>query len=308
MKLPVFRAFFAGLALFFTHAGELFKALWLPALLMTAASYFLLPSYLDAGAHAATAGQSADPREALAALLPSLKYAGLLYLASAVFYPMMIAGNLKYIIRGRTLQAPFYLQFGLDEARILFTIILLAIMLVLVYATGALALVVLTAIAAMSQNALGGLIALIAMFAFAIALVWFLLRVSMSLPAAIGKKKIGIAVSWRVTAGNAWRLLFYWALWLLVFSFLISIYMALVVPEFLPFIKQMIALAGQDPEAAREIETRMTEMQREILDSARPGFWRYAIGTYVYSVVYAALWNVSGGVAYRYLSGEQPSP
>jgi hypothetical protein len=106
MKLPVFRAFFAGLALFFTHAGELFKALWLPALLMSTASYFILPSYLDAGARMAAGEHSTDPREAFAALAPAMKYMGLLYLASAVFYPMMIAGNLKYIIRGQTLRLP----------------------------------------------------------------------------------------------------------------------------------------------------------------------------------------------------------
>jgi hypothetical protein len=70
----------------------------------------------------------------------------------------------------------------------------------------------------------------------------------------------------------------------------------------------MIALAGAEPEAAKEIETKMVHMQRNLLDSDAPGFWRYALGTYLYSVIYAALWNISGGVAYRYLSDEQPSP
>jgi hypothetical protein len=99
------------------------------------------------------------------------------------------------------------------------------------------ALVVLTAIAAMSQQAIGAIIALIAMFAFAIALIWFMLRMSMSLPAAIGERKIGIAVSWRVTAGNVWRLLFYSILWLIVFCLLAAIYIALVTPDFLPLMK-----------------------------------------------------------------------
>lgn len=307
MKLPVFKAFFAGFALFFTHAGEFLKALWLPALLMAVASYLILPSYLDAAVRMAAAEQSSDPGEAFAALAPAMKYMGLLYLASAVFYPMMIAGNLKFIIRGKTLHLPFYLQYGLDEVRLLFTIILLAVMLFLAYAAGALALAVLTVIAAMSQKAIGGVIVLAAMFAFAVALVWFLLRMSMSLPAAIGARKIGIAVSWRMTAGNVWRLFFYWLMWLAVFCLLASVYLALAAPEFWPLMKQVIALAGHDPDAAREIEMKMTLLQLDLLDDAKPGFWRYAIGTYLYSVVYAALWNISGGVAYRYLSGEQPS-
>lgn len=307
MKLPVIKAFVAGFALFFGHAGELLKALWLPALLMMIALAYLMPPYLEATLRLPELHQSADPQQVLAQMGPLFKYAGLLYLVMAIVYPMMAAGNLKYIIRGQTLRLPFYLQFGLDEFRLLLTVILLVIMLGLAYLTGMIAFLVLSTLAMLGGQAIGGVIASLAMVAFMVAMIWFLLRMSMSLPAAIGARKVGIAESWRVTAGNVWRLFFYWLLWFIAFLVLASVYFALAAPDLLALMKQAVAVSGQDSAAAQEIQIRIAQMQRGLWDTSTPGFWRYIIATYVYTLVYTALWNIAGGVAYRYLSGEQSS-
>jgi len=307
MKLPVFKAFFAGLALVFGKAGELFKALWLPALLMMGAMAFIMPRYLGAAVDMTAMDSETDPAAVFAAMGPMFKYMGLLYLAMAILYPIMIAGNLKYIIRGQELRLPFYLRFGLDEFRILITVILLFIMIVLATVAGELAIVVLTIVSALGSKAIGGAIMLIAVLVFAIALIWFLLRMSLALPAAIGARKIGISESWRLTKGNAWRLFFYWFFWLVVFVIVAVAYSAVSFSEFFSLLQEMAATAGQDPSAANEFQQRMLEMQRDQWDASKPGFWLYAAGTYLYTLVNAALGNVAGGVAYRYLSGGEAS-
>ena len=307
MKLPVFKAFFAGLALFFGKAGELFKALWLPALLMMAALAFIMPRYLGVMVDMTAMDSETDPAAVFAAMGPMLKYIGLLYLTMAIVYPIMIAGNLKYIIRGQELRLPFYLQFGLDELRILITFILLGLMFAIVYVVGALCLIVLSTISAMVTPQIAGVVIAVAALALAITLVWFLLRLSLALPAAVGARKIGIAESWRLTEGNAWRLFFYWFFWLIVLLVVAAVYLAVSFSEFFSLLPEMVAAAGQDSSASREIEQRMLEMEQDQWDMSKPGFWVYAGGTYLYTLVYTGLWNVAGGVAYRYLSDGQPS-
>ena len=48
-------------------------------------------------------------------------------------------------------------------------------------------------------------------------------------------------------------------------------------------------------------------MPQSLWDVSRPGFWIYAAGTYLFTLIYTAAWNVAGGVAYRYLAADQPS-
>lgn len=308
MKLPVFKAFFAGLALVFGKAGELFKALWLPALLMMGAMAFIMPRYLGAAVDmTAMDPETTDPAAVFAAMGPMFKYMGLLYLAMAILYPMMAAGNLKYIIRGQELGLPLYLRFGLDEFRILITFILLLLMVMIVYVVGALSLIALSAISAMVTPKIAGVVIAVALLALTITLVWFLLRMSLALPAAIGARKIGVAESWRLTKGNAWRLFFYWCFWFIVLLVVAAVYLAVSFSEFFSLLPEMVAAGGQDPSASREIQQRMLVMQRDQWDMSKPGFWLYAAGTYLYTLVYTGLWNVAGGVAYRYLSGGQSS-
>lgn len=307
MKLPVFKAFFAGLALVFGKAGELFKALWLPALLMMGAMAFIMPRYLGAAVDMTAMDPETDPAAVFAAMGPMFKYMGLLYLAMAILYPIMIAGNLKYIIRGQELGLPFYLQFGLDEFRILITVILLFIMVMIVYVVGALSLFALSVISAMVTPQIAGIVIAVASLALAITLVWFLLRMSLAFPATIGARKIGVAESWRLTKGNAWRLFFYWCFWWVVLVIVALLYIALAFPGLLTIVQEAIVAAGQDPEATQEFQTRWAQMQRDQWDASKPGFWVYVGGTYLYTLVNTALGNVAGGVAYRYLSGGQPS-
>lgn len=256
----------------------------------------------------ASIGSDEDASAVFSAMGSMYQYMALFYLLMAILYPMMAAGNLKYIIRGQERRLPFYLQFGLDEFRILMTIILLIFMVLLAEIVGLLAIFVLGLIAQMGGKAIGGVIVAVAAVAFFVAMIWLMLRMSLALPATIGVRKIGIAESWRVSEGNVWRLYFYWLLWAIVLLSIMMIYMALVIPSLLPMMQEAITAAGQAPESAQAFHTRWIESQKDLWNMSRSGFWIYAAGSYLFMLIYTALWNVAGGVAYRYLSGEQPSP
>ena len=55
----------------------------------------------------------------------------------------------------------------------------------------------------------------------------------------------------------------------------------------------------------KELEQRLLEMQIDLYDMSKPGFWTYAIATYLYMIISISFSSVAGGVAYRYLSGQE---
>ncbi|MEQ8935936.1 MAG: hypothetical protein RIE56_09125 [Amphiplicatus sp.] len=301
-KLPVFTAFFAALAYLAAHALTLLKIMWLPALALIAALAALMPSVLDAQLTAA-GGESADPATVLAAMGAMFKSMGLLYLVMAIVYPMMIAGVLKHIVRGETPTLPLYLGYAGDELRVLGSIVLVIIMTVIVYVVGVLAIVALGLGLSAVSPALGGILGFVAALVFICAFIWFLLRLSVALPAAVGARTVGVTESWRMTKGNVWSLLLYWVLWVIVLIPVASVFMAVAMPDLMGVYGEMIA-AGQDPAAQEAVSQRMLQMQRDMWDMSKPSFWPYIIAVYVYTIVYNAIWCVAAGVAYRYLTGE----
>jgi hypothetical protein len=234
----------------------------------------------------------------------NLKATGLIYLASAIFYPMLIAGVLRHVVRGEAPRLPFYLWFGGDEFRVLISYILLIVMAMLLSVVGALAIMVVGIVSAMVSQAVGGIIILVLSLAFAVAVIWFMLRMSVVFPASVGERTIGIARSWSLTKGNAWSLFFYWLLWMIILMALCVVYVMFAVGDFLSLIPEMIA-AGADESAMQEVEQKMLAIESSLYDRSSPGFWPYIVSTYLYTVVSFAFTTAASGVAYRYLAGEQ---
>lgn len=303
MKLPIFKAFFAGWAYLASHALTILKILWLPALLLMAAYVYFMPSMADTQASLSTLPNDDNAAEVFKALGPMMQHAKWLYLALAIIYPMMIAGVLKHVVRGESPALPFYFRFFGDELRILVAYILFYIMVLLLTIVGVLAAFVLGMGLMAVSPAIGGIVASILMIAFVIILIWFLLRLSVFFPAAIGSRSLGIPESWQVTKGNAWRLVAYWILWGIAILIVASIFMAFNSTDYFQFIGDLIA-AGQDKAAQQEVVRRMVEMQQQQWDMSRPGFWPFVVAYYVFTIVYTAMWTVASGVAYRYLSGQ----
>ncbi|MGE0408298.1 MAG: hypothetical protein AB7P23_03440 [Amphiplicatus sp.] len=301
MRFPVFKAFAAATAYVATHVLVLLKILWLPALLLTGALIYAMPGYLEAAMAAAGLESNPDPAKAMAVFKGLASTGGLLLLANLVLYPMMMAGVLRHVVRGEAPSLPFYLNLGGDELRLVLTIILIAIMVGLVYLVGVVGLVALSAAFVAVSPKIGGILAAVAGLAGIGALVWFALRLSMSLPATISVRKIGVAESWRVTKGAALRLLGYWLLWAVVLMIAGALYLALLTPEFFGAMGEMMK-AAHDPSATAEIEHRMMQIQLAKWDRTQPGFWIFAGGNYLGTIAYLGVTYSALGVAYRYLA------
>lgn len=146
MKLPVFKALGASLSYIGAHFFTLIKIMWLPALLLTGVMAYVMPTVMDAQMQLIAVEETGDPTDVLALLGPIFKSSGLMYLAAAIFYPMIMAGVLKHVIRGDAPRLPFYLQYGGDELRLLLAYILIFIISVVAVIAGFLGFGVLSAV------------------------------------------------------------------------------------------------------------------------------------------------------------------
>ncbi len=304
MNFPVFKAFSAGLAYIVAHFFTIIKILWLPTLLLIAVQLYLMPSMIDAQVQLGGMEQGGDPTAMFAAMGPMMRTTALLYLAMAILYPMMIAGLLRHVIRGEAPRLPFYLWFGADELRIVAAFLLLIIMTIILYIAGFLLVMVVGLILSLVAGALGGILMGVGILALVGALIWFFVRVSIVYAAAVGERTVGVAEAWNITEGHFWGLFFYWILWVFVMIIVGLVFLALVLPAYMPLMMEMMS-SMSDPAAMEQVNARILEMQGNMWDLSKPGAWVSVISTYLFTMVYTALWVVPAGIAYRYLVGEE---
>ncbi len=313
MKLPVFTALGALLSYIAVHFFTLIKIIWLPTLLLTAVMAYVMPSMMDAQLQLVAIEETGDPAQAAAALAPLLRNSGLIFVASLVLYPMMMAGVLKHVIRGDAPRLPFYLQFGGDELRMLLAYILVFIISIVVAIVGILGasvigVVVGVALGAISEAA-AGLGMLILVLATIVAVIWFALRLSLVFPAAIGARSVGVAQSWEQTKGATLGLFFYWFITLILMMVLMTPVWLLMAGGYFSVFGEFFSAAMADPSAAEqlgeEFERRILEMQAEMWDRSSPSFWMVIAGSWLSLIVQYGFTSVAGGVAWRYLNGEE---
>ncbi len=306
MKFPVFKAFSATLAYLAQHAAALATALWLPALLLMAGTAAIMPQYIDRVISISALGAHPDPAEAAALLGPMFKSVGLLLLMGAVLYPMLIVASLRHLVRGDPLKAPFYLAFGGDELRVLGAYALIIILTMVVYLVFALAFAALAAVLALISPALAGFGALgVGLFGL-VAMLWFMARISVTFPAAIATRSIGLAQSWRATKGNAAPLVFFWILIGVIIVVIGIVYAATLMPGLLAVYGDLFA-AGADPAAQQDASIRLLQAQRDLYDIKSSAFWPFIIGTFAYTIVMMAVINTASGTAWRYLTDRSPA-
>lgn len=305
MKLPVFKALGASFAYVLTHGLDLLKALWLPQLLFTAAILYALPKYMGPMLAVMELGPNPDPAAAVAAMGSAIPWLGLILVAAFIFQPMSYVGAMRHVLRGEELRSPFYVGFGGDELRVAGTFILLMVMFVLVYIVGVLATLALTA--ALGAVAKGPAVAIIAIVPAALVagMLWFSLRMSLSLPAAVAERRIGLPFSWRMTKGNSLALLLYFLIVLLIMAPVFVVYMLLAMPTYFADMNDVFTAAG-DPAKVQEIQLRMTRAQIADMTPGSARFPLLAAGMYIYQIIMTALWTVPPAIAYRYLAGNKP--
>jgi len=311
MRLPVFKAVGASFSYIITHFLTIMKIAWLPMLAMFAVQLLVMPDLFDAQLQMLDVDPNADPATVFENMGPMMAASGKIYLAMAIFYPMIIAGLLRHLIRGEAPSLPFYLSYGASELRIVGSTMLLILLFFLVYIVGAIAMAVIIAVLGLLGGALGGagsavagVGSMIVMVAWIAALVWFMIRMSLVYPACIGENKIGVAASWSLTKGSAWSLFFYGIIWWLVMILISLIWMAFMGLGYADLLMDLFKNAS-DPEAMAEIQRKMFDMQRNLWSFSDFRSIAFLVVSYILTIVWSALMTTPAGVAYRFLKGTE---
>jgi hypothetical protein len=300
MNFPVGKALAATFGYLAQHAPLLLKSLWLPTLLLTAAVTWVMRSYFDAVLSIMELGPNPDPNAMMPLMGPMFSSMGVMLLASAIFYPMIAAAALRHVVRGDTLKAPFYLGFAGDELRMLGAYLLFGIVSGLAYLVFVLGIGVLAGVVGVIAPAAGGAAALFLGVAGLVAMVWFLVRLSLTFPASMATRTLGLAQSWNATKGRSAGLFLFWLVICLLVAVLSIGYVFAAMPGVVSIYGDLFRASG-DPAAELEATKKMLALQRDLVDPAKPGFWLYLVVTYLFTMIAAAIMYVAAGLAWRFV-------
>ena len=205
-KIPVKQTIAEAYRFTFYGLEKVIGLIWLPAVLMTVGSYFVLSPYL-AGMASAMENSDFAQQGSNMVLMFGLEIVILVLMA------MMAVAITREILN--PLQRPLFLRFGLGatEFRLVGALIALYVLLLVFILIGALA----AAALGYGLNALlpasGGLkrgLALAALFGLCLipVLVYIMARLTfLVVPCVVMEGKFGLERSWQLTKGNVWRII-----------------------------------------------------------------------------------------------------
>ncbi|MBI1365649.1 MAG: hypothetical protein GC153_06785 [Alphaproteobacteria bacterium] len=304
MKLPVLKAFAATLAYAGSNAAHLLKALWLPVLGLVAAQLYVMPKLFTQMGALLELGHGARPEEVFAAMGPVFGAIALMFLASAIFQPMIVVAALRKLIRGDDLRLPFYFNYSGAELRVLGAYILKSLMILLISIVGQIAFAVIGALFRVLVPKAALLVPAFGRAVVNVVIIWFQLRLCVLYPAAVGSETLGFGQAWGATKGNVWRLLFYWVLIGVALFFFLLIASIPGWAGFAPVISAIAhgAAAAHNPAAELEAAKTLMAAFAKVLDPSGPHFIGVAVALYLMTLTSAAFNYVSSGVAYRFIA------
>ncbi|NWG72175.1 MAG: hypothetical protein HXY23_11285 [Parvularculaceae bacterium] len=303
MTLPPIKAFGAALAYMATHAGELLKATWLPTLLLTAAGVWALPAIAGPMLDLISLGDQPDPARVAEIMSSAGGPIGILFLASLVLYPMIYVAAMRHVLLGQKLRLPFYLQFGAAELRVLATFVLLMILLMLVDIVANLGISALSLAGSAAGPQTGELVSSVLALAYTLFALWLQLRLSLSLPAAIADRRVGLPLSWYKTKGNALRLLAYYILFGLIVLPVAGIVLFLNWSSFAGLYESLQGAQANPAKAAAAVKGFM-QVYIDRLTPGHPGFPLAVVFYFLYTLFGVIIGTVPSAIAYRFIVGE----
>jgi hypothetical protein len=277
-KLAPFRAIYETFSFTIRNWRTVFQITWLPLLLVSVPSAMISPYYLEALLNVSTAPNAGILNQAYMSIVI---WGGLSFLLSVYSLLLMSAGLLRFALRDQRPTSFFYLGFGTDELRLLGTWSLGYLILILIYLT-TFGLVALTSMLSYGLGVAGGILTLVLAATILVGFVWICLRLSLSTPAAVIGKRIGLGLSWRATKYNTWPLLIYWIILALTYIVWVALWWMTYL-LFHPGVEIVDVLTGRVP----TIDT-----------SSLGGIVWYAVSALVGAFA-TAVWTFAGATAWR---------
>ena len=291
-RLPIMKAFETTFTVVFGNLLEIIKIVWLPLALMAAALTWIIVTSFDVLLRMPDQGSPLMARQ-------SLLFLGEICLAFLIFLPMVRAGLHRFVIRGERAKGFFYLRFGADELRIVLTALITYLAIVLAAVGSVIALSLLQAVLQSIYPPAAPYSQVIVAIPAIIFSVWVVLRLSLSIPAAVGAEGIGTGPSLTATEGSTLKLLIYWFLWIIVFSFADA---ALGFVAGLAFSGIGTDIPKLNVHASPHQEFRALLDWLATIDYKRPQIIIGAVIVYLIWIVYEALRICTSGVAYKLLT------
>lgn len=302
MNFRVLKAFAATFAYLSRHWPVLLKAMWLPAVAITALQLYAAPTLFNGLAGMILLGPNPAP-EAAAAAFSTFGGSLIWYVvAGFIFFPMLTVASLRHIISGEEPRASFYFNYGADETRIMAANFLFNLMIVVISIVGELVVGVIAAIFLLFGAAAGSAAKSIGALGVNAATAWFQVRLSMLFPAVIATKTLGFGEAWAATQRDWLALVFYWILVGVVIVPAAALFLA---PMFAPVLGDIAAMRAGDPAAMASFLQKLAAA----LNPKEASFFLAAGGVLAATLVVNAVVNVASAVAWRFLiaqEGENP--
>lgn len=289
VKLPVLTAVETTLAFAVANWLTLVRIVWAPLL-----AIFGLSSWFRFHVESRIADLKSRPISYVEELAFGTEVfwlnAGLLILFGALG-TMIAAGVFRLVIRGEAPSLPFNIRWKNDEWALFGTSVGLWLG---VYLFSVVCLYGTTILVSMLPLSVRGPWFLLP---FACLLVWVMARLSLALPAAIGRERIGIDLAWQASSGQFWRLLAYHLIWILLgllFQFVVT-----AVVLFDQFGLIFDGVIGRV--SIWEVNFRLQSLSSPdtFIGSLR------AIAFALMSILSATVWIVALGVAWRMIDDER---
>ncbi|MDZ7629286.1 MAG: hypothetical protein U5J99_12880 [Parvularculaceae bacterium] len=293
--LKAFAATFAYLA---EHWLMLLKAMWLPALIITALQLYAAPGLFNGVAELALLGPNPEPEKAAAAM-SGLGGSFIWYIvAGFIFFPMLTVASLKHIVRGEEQGLPFYFAYGADETRVMAANFLFNLMIVVIALVGEIVVGVLAAVFTLLGPAAGGAIKSIVSLGLNAVTGWFQARVSPLFPAVIATRTLGFGYAWSATRRDWLGVM---AFWILIGVVIIPAIVILLLPTILAVAADIGAVQRGDAAAT----AAMLQKLAAALSPSAPQFWMTAAAVFLMTLGVNAVVNTASAVIWRYLGTDR---
>jgi len=275
--------------------GTIVRLTWAPLLLGAGLSYL----------YGAPAIDGAGKIEANPALF-------LISLVMFVTGTMAMVALLRVVVFGDRMPGLYvYLRIGAPEARLMLVSVLLTIGFIAAMLGATLVLALVGAMAA-AVPVVGPLLLLAAIVAVAAALVWVLVRLSLTWPAIVAENNLGVERSWALTQGNAVSmflvLLATYGVCTFVTWFVFAAILGSDYPAW-PAFPSMSEADAKSPEAikviAESFQKALEKWQVDLTRAISQNWLAISVLTLISNFVSTVLWAGATGVAYVGLTEER---
>ena len=290
-RIPVFQTVSRTYGFLLGDIATILQVTWLPMLVVAVLNFYVGGASMDEAI--AAKGEPGMSQTAGASYL-----VGFLALLANV---MVLVALLRVVMFGqRPGNAPFYLWFGMTEARLVLTYVLLTIAAIAGVIGGGILLGLLGA-ASSAAGAAGPVVGLLSS-ALIVVIVWVFLKLVIVPAVVVAENNLGVERAWELMRGNALRMFGILVMVYIPFGAMALLGMSMILGADFPAMPdfQTIGASGDSNALAKAVQG----WQLELLKAIRLHWLEFSVLNFISSIISAALLAGVAGNGWLTLAGE----